>query len=303
MFIKKLNQQPSDGLSAKTIKQYRGLANRFYLGLDGDFSPSSMAAHLQKLARIYKPDVWRKLRCAIAYDQKEKGYIEPAKQIKKQKYPSTILPSDLPSKVAKVKRVKEEEFKKLYNATTNKKLRAALIVAKLTGCRPAEMLHIKERGDNKFFIPSAKKTEDGLRGLDRIIQLNDKDDLSLSIALDQLSKLDPNKGKVSLQKALERATKKTWPKRKKHITFYSFRHQMASNLKSAGIDLKTRSYIMGHQSTTSIDKYGDKRSGTGACGTSAGVSYEKIESKVREAEKPDFDKINTMRAKAHHLSN
>jgi len=76
---------------------------------------------------------------------------------------------------------------------------------------------------------------------------------------------------------------------------------MASNLKSAGIDLKTRSYIMGHQSTTSIDKYGDKRSGTGACGTSAGVSYEEIDNKVRESEKPDFDKIKAMRANASHF--
>jgi len=77
---------------------------------------------------------------------------------------------------------------------------------------------------------------------------------------------------------------------------------MASNLKSAGIDLKTRSYIMGHQSTTSIDKYGDKRSGTGACGTSAGVSYEEIDNKVRESEKPGFDKIKAMRANDHNLS-
>jgi len=289
-------------LSPSTIRQYKGLAKKFYLGLNGDRSLDSMAAHLKSLAYIHKPDVWRKLRRAVAYDQLNKGYVEPSKRIAKQQYPITVLPSDRPKLRCKIKRVKKEELTKLYKSTTNNNLKAALVLSKYTGCRPAEMLHIKALGNNKFFIPSAKKTEDGLRGLDRTIKLDLKEAFYVTTALKALVNLDPIKGKASLQKALERATKKAWPRRKKQITFYSFRHQVASNLKSAGTDLKTRSYIMGHQSTTSISSYGDIRYGTGASGISAGVSYQEIDNKVREFEEPNFDNIKSNRSNPQYFN-
>jgi hypothetical protein len=275
-------------LSPKTIKQYRGLANNFYKGITGNITPDSMAAHLQSLACQHKQDTWRKLRRAISYDQHDKGYIEPAKRISKQTYPSTILPLDRPYITPKVKTVKHEEFLNLYHGISNKNLKAALVVAKFTGCRPAEMLYIKSLGNNKFFIPSAKRTEDGLRGLDRIIQLDEKFACMLDTAIKALAKLDPDKGQVALQKALYRATKKLWPRRKKQIVFYSFRHQLASNLKSVDMSNKERSYIMGHQSTASIGRYGNRRSGTGACSISAGVTPVEINKLVRKETSVDY---------------
>jgi integrase len=274
-------------LSPKTTKQYRGLANTFYKGIDGDITPDNMSGHLKELAYQYKPDVWRKLRCAIAFDQREKGYVVPAKLIDEQKYPSTILPSDRPYIAPKVKRVSEKDFTKLLSSTSNKNLQAALAIAKFTGCRPAEMLHIKSLGDNKFFIPSAKKTEDGLRGLDRIVEVPPKIANYLVQSLKRLSKLDPEKGQSALQKALYRAAKKLWPRRKKQIVFYSFRHQLASDLKSINMSNKERSYIMGHQSTESIGRYGSRRSGTGACSISAGASQDEVNS-VRDTEVSDY---------------
>lgn len=274
-------------LSPKTINQYRGLAYKFYKGIDGDITPNSMATHLNSLALQHRPDVWRKLRCAISFDQHDKGYIEPAKRIAKQKYPSTILPTDRPYIAPKVKRVTDTEFTKLYQGSTNKNLKAALVIAKFTGCRPAEMLQIKSLDDNKFFIPSAKKTEDGLRGLDRTVQFDENIAHMLNIAIKVLAHLDPDKGQQSLQKALQRATKKLWPRRKKQIVFYSFRHQLASDLKSIDMSNKERSYIMGHQSTVSIGKYGNKRSGTGSCSLSAGASQEEVNS-VREIKLSDY---------------
>jgi len=163
------------------------------------------------------------------------------------------------------------------------------------------MLHIKALGNNKSFIPSAKKTEDGLRGLDRTVKLDLRKAEAVEQALKILADRDPIKGKASLQKALERAAKRVWPRRKKRITFYSFRHQMASDLKSAGVNLKTRSYIMGHQSTASISRYGDVRYGTGACSITAGVSYQEINQKVRESEEPNFGEIKKMRASTQYL--
>ena len=50
---------------------------------------------------------------------------------------------------------------------------------------------------------------------------------------------------------------------------------------------KERSYIMGHQSTVSIGRYGGIRSGTGACSISAGASQGEVNS-VKEIELSDY---------------
>ncbi len=85
-----------------------------------------------------------------------------------------------------------------------------------------------------------------------------------------------------LQTRLNNLTRETWPRRKTQATFYSFRHQLGSNLKASGIDRSEVAYLMGHQSTSSVDAYGDKRKGTGAIKIAPGVDQEQINSVVRE---------------------
>lgn len=42
---------------------------------------------------------------------------------------------------------------------------------------------------------------------------------------------------------------------------YTLRHQFGSNLKASGMSAIEMAYVMGHQATDSISRYGDKRFG------------------------------------------
>lgn len=42
---------------------------------------------------------------------------------------------------------------------------------------------------------------------------------------------------------------------------YTLRHQFGSNLKASGMSAIEMAYVMGHQATDSISRYGDKRLG------------------------------------------
>ncbi|MFM5276678.1 site-specific integrase, partial [Aeromonas caviae] len=68
-----------------------------------------------------------------------------------------------------------------------------------------------------------------------------------------------------------------WPARKSLPTFYSWRHQMGSELKASGLDRQRIAYIMGHQATSSVDKYGNRKSANGnvlpTCPADADLSH------------------------------
>ncbi|MEH8130446.1 site-specific integrase, partial [Aeromonas veronii] len=75
----------------------------------------------------------------------------------------------------------------------------------------------------------------------------------------QLMVTEAKKAKIgSLQDKLRAAGKSLWPARKSLPTFYSWRHQMGSELKASGLDRQRIAYIMGHQATSSVDKYGNR---------------------------------------------
>jgi|TARA_A100001391_G_scaffold110847_1_gene74306 integrase len=175
-----------------------------------------------------------------------------------------------------IKKVSQKDFRTLLNGCMVKKtpdlsLVGALTVVHITGCRPSEMMSIQLLPDNGIYIEGSKQTEDGSRGMDRHLYLDDESFRIFSIALNhmkkELEKLkahQTDEAAVSmLQKRLDRLNKKLFPKRKKHITFKSFRHQLGSELKSSGQDRVTCAAILGHQSVDSINQYGDSRSGRG----------------------------------------
>lgn len=67
----------------------------------------------------------------------------------------------------------------------------------------------------------------------------------------------------NVQKSVWVMLKRLWPSKKKRPTLYSFRHQFGSDLKASGLEREAMSYLMGHQCTSSIDSYGDRRAGKG----------------------------------------
>jgi integrase len=270
-----------EGLNESTINAYKGLANHFYGSKLGGRSPTPklIADALQGASDEYRPGYWRKLRNALMYDQIEKGYFEAALRIKKTKNPLTIKPrgtGTIKSKQKRCKSINDKDLEKLYSAALSKpdfELASALAISMYTGCRPAEMAGIRRVGIDQVFIQGAKKSK-GTRGLDRTITLSEKECETVEAAAATLYHAESGISSTmhKVQSRLDRLTKKLWPKRKIKPTLYTLRHQLGSDLKAGFIDEDGKrhtmsrveiAYVMGHQSTESIEIYGNRRSGKG----------------------------------------
>lgn len=263
-------------MTPKTSNDYQKLTEHFFLKkLKTPLSISGIKSALLDSALDYRPAYWRRLKRAIQHTLEIHGRFKAAKVIGALKNPITEPDSPLSKlkkpKQKRVKRVSQEEHDKLLNHFIKKSdslMLGALEIVKILGCRPSELFNLKLLGESTVFISGAKKTEDGLRGLDRTLILDDKTFKRLLYAFNLLnlgSSLTTDKTVVikRLQRRLQTATKSIWRRRHHHITFYSYRHQLGSDLKSSGIPPKSIAAIMGHQSTVSVDSYGDRRSVTG----------------------------------------
>ncbi|MTI63448.1 tyrosine-type recombinase/integrase [Methylophaga sp.] len=264
-------------MTPKTSLEYQKLAKHFLATkIQGDLGIDNIKSALIELASHYRPAYWRRLRCAIKHALFLAGKKEAANIIGNLENPltkkNTGNSKDIKPKQKRIKSVSFDEhihLMKHFRARCDASMLGALQIAWLVGCRPAEMPYIRLHDNCTVFIPSAKKTADGKRGLDRTISLNQKsyDLLRHSIALlhqelDSMTK-DHVKGMHRIQRRLQTATSKLWPKKRYNITLYSYRHQMGSELKASGMSREAIALIMGHQGINSIDKYGDRRLGTG----------------------------------------
>ena len=141
-------------MNEKTQSDYKKLAAHFYKNkLNGEQpTPKRIADALKACAGDYRPAYWRKLRNALAFDQENKGYTEAAERINKTKNPVTknANSADIKQKQKRVKRVNENDEKKLVDffvKNNDAQAWAAVMLAKLTGARPAELKNINIVGD------------------------------------------------------------------------------------------------------------------------------------------------------------
>lgn len=263
-------------MTPKTSLDYQKLTEHFLLTkVRAPLSLSGIESALLDSALDYRPAYWRRLKRAIQHTLEHYGWNKAAKIIGALQNPITVPNSPLHKlkkpKQKRVKGVSQEEHEKLLKHFINKndcQMLGALEIVRILGCRPSELGYIKLLSDRAIFISSAKKTEDGQRGLDRTLRL-DKENHKRFLRAYSLLNLgystkthDSNVIIKRLQRRLQTATKSLWPRRQHHITFYSYRHQLGSDLKSSGLPPHTIAAIMGHQSTVSIERYGDKRSGS-----------------------------------------
>ncbi|RKZ95621.1 MAG: hypothetical protein DRQ40_03180 [Gammaproteobacteria bacterium] len=224
----------------------------------------------------YRAAYWRRLRCALVTQQREAGYSETAGVLETTVNPLTDkkAPDELKAQIkTKQKRRKQvtrnEHFqlKAFFKDKMDYSALAAIEIARILGCRPAEMLDLKMLDNNQVFITGAKKTVQGNRGLDRTVILSEQDYNTVSThKLNLFDEIHFNRHKGKPEHAMHRiqhrlatATKKLWPKKKHQITLYSYRHQMGSDLKASGISRKEVAAVMGHQSVDSVNVYGHKR--------------------------------------------
>lgn len=256
-----------EGITDTTLRAYKQLAEHFCnTRLDGPPTPKKLADALKACAPEYRPAYWRKLRNALMYDQASKCYYDAADRLKATKNPVTTAKEPTKQKQRRVKSVKQPDLDKLVaevRRTDDAGLIAALDIARILGCRPAEMLGIRHLQGQQVHITGVKKSK-GVRGLDRTVELSEADCATVLEAVSVLNTVQSGKSGVihKLQSRLDHVTKRLWPHRKARITLYSFRHQLGSDLKQSGMSRQQVAYIMGHQSTQSIEVYGDRRSGS-----------------------------------------
>lgn len=285
-------------MQEKTKAAYRKLAEHFYVTrLPGQTpSPKRISDALAACATAYRPPYWLKLRGALAFDQEEKGYLEAAERLRQARNPVREKGLPIKPKPPRAKTIAIEDEEKLLaalNELDDAPAVAALYIAKFTGVRPAEMLNLCIR-DGRLVVTGAKKSHGGQRGADREILIAPGFMGMMPAFLEGLR----SKGDESIapiQHRLRNTCKALWPRRKALPTLYTWRHQMGSNLRAAGYDRTEIAYIMGHQSTKSVDQYGDKRTakaGTPLPRVPEGTDLSRIRVKHRGALPPapaEFD--------------
>ncbi|MNZ79539.1 hypothetical protein D3C78_981460 [compost metagenome] len=246
-----------------TKASYRNLAEHFYsCRLAGQrLTPKAITDALIAAAPEYRPAYWRRLRNAIEFDQRDKGYSDAAERIAKVRNPVTMADSGLKPKAkqVRVKAVKEEDELRLldYFATVGDyQCMSAVAVTKYTGARPVELEAMRVE-DGKVFIKSGKKSHGGWRGLDRVLVLTEEDTKLVAESLKTLQYVNVNIG--AIQDRVSAAGRRLWPQRRAVPSLYSWRHQLGSDLKASGLSRQEVAWIMGHQSTESIEQYGNRK--------------------------------------------
>lgn len=292
-------------MNEATQDSYRKLAANFYAQrLKGEQpSPKRLSDALKDCAGEYRPAYWRRLRNALAFDQRERGFNEAAKRLDATINPLTRNgPSEeTKAKLPRAKRVSKVDEEKLFEhfvKLNDPVATAALYVAKHTGARPAEFRGIQVI-DGKVFIPGAKQSHGGSRGADRLLDLPADVVHAMSRAVSHLQgDIGPTQDKIRA------AAKKLWPQRKAVPSLYSFRHQMGSDLKASGMSREEVAFIMGHQATASADVYGNSRTARGGRKlprVPEGTDLSAVRDTVKQPPSPAGAALANARSAAHDL--
>lgn len=267
-----------------TLKKYQTRARNFYSKHCKSDAPDSaqICAALLACALDYRPNAFSTLKNALMNDQLNRGNTEAAAAIKALINPVTAPGSQIAKKpkLGQIRKVPFEDFKLLIKhlrAGHNLDEAASLVLAYCLGVRPCEMRTITVTG-NLVHIIGGKKSAELHRGADRTLVIYKPRTLRLVEWAAQWMSECPRTN-TAIRDCLRKECRSLWPRRKKHPTLKSFRHQMGSILKASGENPESMAYIMGHQSTSSISVYGDGRLGAG------------MKSHVRSAEGADLPNI------------
>lgn len=245
------------------IKLARNFMQKRLLDKGLDITPRNIDIALAACAAEYRPAYWRRLRRALVVSQRNQGFDKAADRLEKRVNPITAEGSvaEVKPKQRRVKSVKYEDEIRLIDHLNEKgdlELVAAIAIAKYTGARPAEFKNITVDGE-RVYISGAKKSHAGKRGADREMVLSPDAADAVAGAVEQLA--GANVG--AIQDRLRAAGKRLWPQRKAVPTLYSWRHQLGAELKASGADRVHVAYLMGHQATESVDRYGNRRTARG----------------------------------------
>jgi integrase len=264
-------------MQKNTRKEYWQIAEKFL----ADYQIIDMC-DLDKINEAFSnlavnasPKYWYRKRRALVVRLEANGMNAIADHVSRIKYP--INKKEMPGtyfqalchRRQQVKKISRQEHMMLFEYCQRKKdfvLQSALLMAWLLGCcRPIELTTLKILSNNQIKIKGAKKTKDGQRGLDRVLQVDEHVPLLVEKWLElfdfERNKKDcaPDRAMRRIQRRLENATKALWPERENQITFYTYRHQFGADIKGFDTNRIDAAAMMGHQSVDSLDAYGNAR--------------------------------------------
>lgn len=258
-----------------TKEKYRADAKGFYnCHFDGNVpNKDDLLSKLKEVPEHYSSKSFSNLKLYLAFDMEERGEKEIAQTVRKFNNP-TVTNKSYKKPKRKIKTLSDDDVDKIYSAAESKyrasssensrrisrQLLAALNLADYLGCRPCEMTKIKRTDSQAFFITGAKKDEFGGEGLDRHLEVDSE---SLADRLDEYIAYLRGATMSQVRDNFRYLMEKVFPRKKKLPTLYAFRHIMGSNLKASDFSRKEMAYIMGHQSTRTLENYGYRNSGKG----------------------------------------
>jgi len=172
------------------------------------------------------------------------------------------------SKKVSLRKLPKDWREQMADAAPDGQFRIPMLVAMITGCRPAELekgvVFLKRGNKLAVHINSVKVTEDAGQTY-RIFTIADH---PIKDKILEYMDTQENKNQLSVKVScgnsvstyMREIGKKLWPGHKEEITVYTARHGMAADCKNAshnGADPDLASKVLGHRVDKTVSYYGD----------------------------------------------
>lgn len=281
------------------------------LGLyeDEELDVRQLVVWLNEHKKNIKPSCWRQYKNSVVYyleifEEDPQAAIEALEYIKDITSLGCVQYSEKTSSL-KLKKISFEDWQKLdnYLKTKNNKWHEELICwlrsSIITGLRPIEWKNTQfffYDGKPALKILNAKRTNGRAHGENRTLVLEDVSEEDIAMIKTHLNNVRTFSGMDEYDYfyrgcsiALYKACRHCWPRRKRHITLYSTRHQFSANAKSSGFSRAEIAAMMGHAvDITATIHYGRKQSGNEKVGI---LPVEEEVSKIRAIDVDDIKVI------------
>lgn len=212
---------------------------------------------------------------------------------------------------SKLKKFSFRDFQRLTDHLRNKPgkwhrpLLDWLVCGCLTGLRPQEWVGAglsEIDGEKALVVKNAKGTNGRSHGPTRTLLL-------AALSIDEVQTLRNHLERAEMWAGMEQfddfysgcsltlyyLSRKLWPRRQKHVTLYSCRHQFTANAKASGFSTAEIAAMMGHRvDTTATKHYGKKVAGNELLRVRAlDADVQKVEQKFRSRQAPGTPKAKT----------